>query len=405
MKFSPDQLDALKSHFPLSVLIGRDVALKKRGAKHLGLCPFHAERTPSFQVDDTRGLYHCFGCGAGGDVLKYVEQTKGFSFVEAVEWLAGQAGTDLEDLEAVREAARKTRLARERFEAEERARKADDVVACARLFRDTVPAAGTGAQAYLMYRGIQICPESLRFAPSLPYYHQVDGRFKILGWFPAMVAPLQLASGAFSGVHITYLDTDFSRKAEIFDPSGDKLPAKKMRGNAWGAAIRLGPVSGELGIAEGIETSLSVMQECPPLVVWAAGSLWNMAGGWLGRGLPHPDRPGKFLPTEAPDPRRPAMTLPPIVQTVRVLGDADGRDRATGQVLLRLAARKFASLHGRAFAAPAADGQDYNDMLQGGDYGHDLPTTRRLACGDLGAAANVILRAYGETAINYPGDL
>lgn len=64
------------------------VPLKKSGRQLIGLCPFHSEKTPSFTVDPRRGLYHCFGCGEGGDVIRFVEKTRGFSFVEAVEELS-----------------------------------------------------------------------------------------------------------------------------------------------------------------------------------------------------------------------------------------------------------------------------------------------------------------------------
>jgi DNA primase len=92
MAFSPQFLDELRARASLSQIIGRRVRLVRRGREHLGLCPFHKEKTPSFTVNEDKGFYHCFGCGAHGSVLDFVMQTEGLSFPEAVERLAGEAG-------------------------------------------------------------------------------------------------------------------------------------------------------------------------------------------------------------------------------------------------------------------------------------------------------------------------
>lgn len=77
---------------PASQVIGRSVRLTRRGREHTGLCPFHQEKTPSFTVNDDKAFFHCFGCGAHGDVIGYVMQREGLSFPEAVERLAAEAG-------------------------------------------------------------------------------------------------------------------------------------------------------------------------------------------------------------------------------------------------------------------------------------------------------------------------
>jgi DNA primase len=76
-------------------VVGEHVRLKRRGRKYQGLCPFHDEKTPSFSVDPDRGLYYCFGCHEGGDIFKFVMQTEGLSFPEAVERLARRYGVKL----------------------------------------------------------------------------------------------------------------------------------------------------------------------------------------------------------------------------------------------------------------------------------------------------------------------
>ena len=67
-------LQDVKARTPLTALVSRDVALKMRGRDHWGLCPIHAEKTPSFKVDEARGIYHCFGCGAHGDAFDYLRR-------------------------------------------------------------------------------------------------------------------------------------------------------------------------------------------------------------------------------------------------------------------------------------------------------------------------------------------
>lgn len=92
MAFTPAFLDELRARFNLSDVVGRRVRLIKRGREHIGLCPFHNEKTPSFTVSDDKGFFHCFGCGAHGDVVGFVMKTETMTFPEAVERLAEEAG-------------------------------------------------------------------------------------------------------------------------------------------------------------------------------------------------------------------------------------------------------------------------------------------------------------------------
>lgn len=78
-------------------LVGRSVKLRKAGTNYLGLCPFHNERSPSFNVSPSRGTYHCFGCGAGGSAIRFVMEHDAMSFVEAVKRLADAAGIRVEE--------------------------------------------------------------------------------------------------------------------------------------------------------------------------------------------------------------------------------------------------------------------------------------------------------------------
>ena len=100
MLFPQQFLDDLKSQTDIVSVIGDTVALKKTGATWKGLCPFHGERTPSFNVNREKGFFKCFGCGVGGDVVKFVELNQKMSFPEAVQYLAQRAGIALPEHES-----------------------------------------------------------------------------------------------------------------------------------------------------------------------------------------------------------------------------------------------------------------------------------------------------------------
>lgn len=91
-----DQVAEVKQKTDIVSVIGGYVELKKAGRHHKGLCPFHSEKTPSFVVNDELGLYKCFGCGAGGDVIKFLMEIEGMDFVEALRDLADRVGVKLE---------------------------------------------------------------------------------------------------------------------------------------------------------------------------------------------------------------------------------------------------------------------------------------------------------------------
>ena len=92
MAFPPGFLDELRGRISLSGLIGRSVKLVRRGREYAGLCPFHHEKTPSFYVVEDKSFFHCFGCGAHGDVIGFVMRSDNLDFIEAIEKLAGEAG-------------------------------------------------------------------------------------------------------------------------------------------------------------------------------------------------------------------------------------------------------------------------------------------------------------------------
>lgn len=95
MALSQGFLDELRARTVLSSLIGRTVKLDKAGREYKGCCPFHQEKSPSFTVNDEKGFYHCFGCGAHGDAMRWLQDHAGTQFMDAVRELAAPAGLEL----------------------------------------------------------------------------------------------------------------------------------------------------------------------------------------------------------------------------------------------------------------------------------------------------------------------
>lgn len=95
MRFAPEILDEIRARLAVSQVVGRKVALKRKGREYSGLSPFKVEKTPSFFVNDQKGFYHCFASGEHGDIFTFLMKTEGLTFPEAVERLAGEAGVPL----------------------------------------------------------------------------------------------------------------------------------------------------------------------------------------------------------------------------------------------------------------------------------------------------------------------
>jgi DNA primase len=95
MALTPAFLDELRARTSLSALVGKSVKLQKAGREHRGCCPFHNEKTPSFYVNDDKGFYHCFGCSAHGDAIRWMTDSQGLPFIDAVKELALSAGMEV----------------------------------------------------------------------------------------------------------------------------------------------------------------------------------------------------------------------------------------------------------------------------------------------------------------------
>jgi len=165
LSLSPQFLDELRNRTLLSALIGRSVKLQKAGREYRACCPFHDEKTPSFYVNDDKGFYHCFGCSAHGDAIRFLTEAKGMPFIEAVKELVQAAGMEMP--------APDPRSA-------ERAERATGLVAASeaaqRWFAEQLRGiAGAEARAYLIKRGV---PDELTKAFGLGFSPDSRGKLK-----------------------------------------------------------------------------------------------------------------------------------------------------------------------------------------------------------------------------------
>ena len=257
--FTKSEIENVRNRTPISSVIGRFVTWDRKKTSvskgdYWGCCPFHGEKKPSFHCEDRKGRYHCFGCGASGDVFKFLEQKTGCSFWEAVEQLGGRAEMREET------PAEKARRAREeekaRQDAARRKTNSEEFIrGIARgIWKETVPIADTLGDFYFIGRGIDFSRNfpSLRFHPSLEYRTN-DG--EILGKFPAVVAGLQAPDdGRFLGIWRIYLDDKGEKNKTV--------PVAKLGLGAYaeyGGSVRLGEPNGRANTCEGIETGLGIV--------------------------------------------------------------------------------------------------------------------------------------------------
>src|SRR3954470_21197889 len=158
MTLSPAFLDELRARTVLSALISPSVKLIRAGREWKACCPFHNEKTPSFTVNDDKGFYHCFGCGAHGDAIRFLTDHRGMPFMDAVKELAGKAGMDVPAPDPT---------ARE--QAEEAASLTDVRAEVAKWYSEQLNGlSGAAARDYLKRRGIDAAVSQrfgLGFAP------------------------------------------------------------------------------------------------------------------------------------------------------------------------------------------------------------------------------------------------
>ncbi len=107
MRYSDDIIEEVRMKNDIVDVVSQYVRLTRKGSSYMGLCPFHNEKSPSFSVSPSKQMYHCFGCGAGGDVFHFIQEYDNATFVEALEKLADRAGVVLPKIEYSKEAKEK----------------------------------------------------------------------------------------------------------------------------------------------------------------------------------------------------------------------------------------------------------------------------------------------------------
>ena len=165
MTLTPQWLDELRARTSLSTLIGKSIKVQKAGREYKACCPFHNEKTPSFTINDEKGFYHCFGCGAHGDAIRWMTDQRGLPFMEAVKELAATAGMEVPAADP--RAAKRAEQAKGLHEA---------MAAAQSFFEDQLGGLDGGeARAYLGRRGIS---DATRRAFGFGYAPDARGRLK-----------------------------------------------------------------------------------------------------------------------------------------------------------------------------------------------------------------------------------
>jgi DNA primase len=317
------RVQAAKDRHNLSDIIARHTTLKRRGKRELaGLCPFHQERSPSFEVNDNKGTYHCWGCGAGGDAITFLMNKEGMAFRDALTTLDGDA------FPVISEEERTKRRDKAAAETAER-------VAIARsIWESAVPSPGTLAEVYARSRAITMpLPETVRFARTPRRRDPETG--EVGRDYPAMVCALQGSTGSLVGVQCVFLRPDGRGKYEHIRDDGTRAKAKLSYGIADGSAFRLGPDDAEeVIVVEGPEDALTLAQELP------GRSVWCTCGTELMPKLLFPDR----------------------VQSIVLAGD----NNAAGRLAVTKASDAFAAAGYSVRAMyPEPRFKDWNDQLRG----------------------------------------
>lgn len=272
-------LEAIRVAHPLPAVAGAVVKLLRAGAEWKACCPFHADRSPSFTIYSGGQRFQCFGCGASGDVLDFVQRLHNVGLRDAADMLTGGYAPTVDVTP---------------LPANDQGDRLDEARA---IWRDSEPTQGTVVETYLRWRGLHLpIPPTIRFA-RLRY--GTNGRE-----YPCLVAAVSGPDNKLSGIQRTYLADDGRGKA------GMKKP-KLSLGRVSGGAIRLAPAAAKLIACAGVEDGLTLQQELG-LAVWAAT--------------------GDTLIS--------AMRFPETVRAVAVGGDADASGRAAADKAARAFAER-----------------------------------------------------------------
>jgi len=346
--------------------------MRRRSGELVGPCP-NCGGDDRFNIKVSTGQFTCHQCDlSGGDQIALVRSVEKLDFLDALTWICGDAPADPAEIE------------RRRRRAEEKARRQDAIAERKRLgaiasakdiWRSGVDPEGTAVRAYLTRRGITpdllpVMPACLRFHPDLKYMEHGKSGWVQIHSGPAMMAKIVQPSGAFGGVHRTWLDLDqpkgkikIVREGEFATSKpGEEFDAKKSLGSKQGGTIRLSvPKAADVMVmGEGIETSLTAMVSgaFPDAAFCVGIDRGNMSGKVIGRGY-----------SNTPDMSDTRAFVPPewVMRLVFVKdGDVGAKGKITQARLeagLKRAMARRPGLCGQIWQVP--EGQDLNDILMG----------------------------------------
>jgi DNA primase len=343
---SKERIARARDALSVSDVVGHYVALTKGGREFVARCPFHAEKTPSFTVNDDKGFYHCFGCGAHGDALAFVQKIEDKPFMDALAILEGLAGLG-EQAPGTREPVASARVGPEPLSkgAADASDQEKRISRAKALWEASVPIAGTPGEAYLRGRGIARLPDGDNLRFNAAARHDIE-RCDL----PALICKVSGRDNQFVGVWRIFLQ----RAAQRVGEAGEAARWEKARvakpklglGVAAGGACRLYPAAPQIALAEGIETALSITEACADLPAWACLSTGGL------RAVELPDDVQEVVICADHDPRR---------RDRRGRITQPGRDAAEDA-----AARLIAEGRKVWIAQPAEPDSDWNDVLREG---------------------------------------
>jgi DNA primase len=309
------RLDEIRSRYRISDVARRRIKLRRAGAEWTGLCPFHHEKTPSFTINDVKAFYHCFGCGAHGDIIRFVQGTEGVSFREALDMIDGGSLPEVAPSEMV--------AAREAADEADRQSVQD-----ARLFWDNAgPVSNTPADLYLCWRRIFTRPPEIRFGRVPSWKNPETGRWNAPR--PALLLKAENLAGDFVGIQRIFLTED-GGKAAMENP---KLSLGRIRSAS--GAVRLGRPAAYAIVTGSSEDGLTLFQRYNEMVpVYISCGESNL----------------------------PFLSLPRLTRKVGLAGQND----RPGQVAARKARHAFEAQGRQVFQLPLKPCfKDFNDEERG----------------------------------------
>jgi DNA primase len=268
---APDTLQALRESVSLYDVISRFVDLKKSGADWAGLCPFHGDKSPSFTIAENKKFYHCFGCGAHGDAIDFLQRINGSSFQEAVNQLASEHGLQVGKVQG-----NQPLRATVRFQPAPKPKTAQglDASILDKLTQWQADLPDSPAMAYLESRKIPLEIAQAVGAGYLPKgdYMGLNQEGKPTGWGPRVVFPHTLPGGQLVNLYGRSIDAEADK--------GQKhrhLPQGKGLLNAEALAL-----DGPLWLVEGAFDAMALMAAGVQKVVAVFG-LDGFDWRWIGK--------------------------------------------------------------------------------------------------------------------------